>query len=146
MPSITSICSATSRFSRAFSFSNSLSRLASGPFIPPNWFRQRWNVVSLTPSPLQTSGIEAPPLGSNIEIKPYVSSGVSTDLTGTVPVRNDGHADAGVDLEEEIARVSIHGTLHVLGYDHPEGEERLASPMWERQERLLARLARGARA
>ena len=49
-------------------------------------------------------------------------------------------------VREELARVVVHGTLHVLGHDHPEGEERLASPMWERQERLLARLAGGARA
>jgi ssRNA-specific RNase YbeY (16S rRNA maturation enzyme) len=32
----------------------------------------------------------------------------------------------------------VHGTLHVLGYDHPDGEERTASAMWQRQERLLA--------
>jgi ssRNA-specific RNase YbeY (16S rRNA maturation enzyme) len=32
----------------------------------------------------------------------------------------------------------VHGTLHVLGHDHPSvGRE--ASPMWRRQERLLAR-------
>jgi ssRNA-specific RNase YbeY (16S rRNA maturation enzyme) len=33
----------------------------------------------------------------------------------------------------------VHGTLHVLGYDHPEGEARTHSPMWRRQERALAR-------
>ena len=46
-----------------------------------------------------------------------------------------------VQLREELRRLVIHGTLHVLGYDHPEGEERLASPMWRRQEQLLRRLA-----
>lgn len=44
----------------------------------------------------------------------------------------------GVSLTEELARLAIHGTLHVLGYDHPEGEERLESPMFERQEQLLS--------
>ncbi len=44
---------------------------------------------------------------------------------------------------EELRRLLIHGLLHVLGHDHPEGERRTASPMWRRQERLLARLARG---
>jgi probable rRNA maturation factor len=48
-------------------------------------------------------------------------------------------ADAGVPLREEILRLAIHGTLHVLGYDHPEGSERAGSPMYLRQEELLAR-------
>lgn len=47
-----------------------------------------------------------------------------------------------IPVREELARLVVHGTLHVLGYDHPEGEERLASAMWTLQERLLARLAR----
>lgn len=49
-------------------------------------------------------GIEAPPLGSNIEIKPYVSSGVSTDLTGATPVRNDAQIDAGADLKWAVTQ------------------------------------------
>jgi probable rRNA maturation factor len=45
--------------------------------------------------------------------------------------------ELGVGLEEELLRVSIHGTLHVLGHDHPEGPERMESPMFKRQEALL---------
>ena len=45
--------------------------------------------------------------------------------------------DLGVPLAEELARLAIHGTLHVLGHDHPEGEEREQSPMFSLQERLL---------
>ena len=41
---------------------------------------------------------------------------------------------------EEVARLVVHGVLHVLGYDHAEDETRVASPMWRRQERLLARV------
>jgi len=41
--------SATSRWSRASSCSNPLRRLASSAFLPPDWFRQRWQVCSLTP-------------------------------------------------------------------------------------------------
>ena len=44
----------------------------------------------------------------------------------------------GRGVREELARLVIHGTLHVLGHDHPDGTERTASPMWRRQERLLA--------
>lgn len=43
----------------------------------------------------------------------------------------------GVSLDEELARLTIHGTLHVLGHDHPQGPERLQSPMFVLQERLL---------
>lgn len=42
-----------------------------------------------------------------------------------------------VDAVEEIVRLAIHGTLHVLGWDHPDGEARLRSPMWDTQERLV---------
>jgi len=51
-------------------------------------------------------------------------------------------ARVGRGVREEIARLVIHGTLHVLGHDHPDGEDRTASPMWRRQERLVARLTR----
>ena len=40
----------------------------------------------------------------------------------------------GIPLREEITRLVIHGTLHVLGYDHPQGEGRTTSEMWHRQE------------
>ena len=43
----------------------------------------------------------------------------------------------GVPLREELARLAIHGVLHVLGHDHPEGDDRFASPMYVLQERLL---------
>lgn len=44
----------------------------------------------------------------------------------------------GVGVREELARVVVHGTLHTLGYDHPDGEDRTDSDMWRRQERILA--------
>ena len=49
-----------------------------------------------------------------------------------------------VPVREELARLVIHGTLHTLGLEHPEGEERLASPMWRAQEKYLrAAIRRG---
>jgi probable rRNA maturation factor len=51
--------------------------------------------------------------------------------------RDNAHRLRG-SVREEMERLVVHGTLHVLGYDHPEGSARTASPMWQRQETLLA--------
>jgi probable rRNA maturation factor len=54
-------------------------------------------------------------------------------------------AEAGVPLPEELVRLVVHGTLHVLGHDHPEGEDRLASPMFQLQEQLVEEILGGAK-
>jgi probable rRNA maturation factor len=46
----------------------------------------------------------------------------------------------GVDLTEEILRLVIHGTLHVVGHDHPDGPDRDSSEMYRLQEELLRSL------
>ena len=43
----------------------------------------------------------------------------------------------GIPVREELIRLVVHGTLHVLGLDHPEDERRSRSPMWRRQERYV---------
>jgi probable rRNA maturation factor len=47
----------------------------------------------------------------------------------------------GISLREELVRLVVHGTLHALGHDHPEGTERTRSAMWRRQERYVEALA-----
>jgi probable rRNA maturation factor len=47
----------------------------------------------------------------------------------------------GIPLRQELIRLVVHGTLHALGRDHPEGEERTRSTMWRRQERYVEALA-----
>lgn len=50
-------------------------------------------------------------------------------------------AARGIPLRQELIRLVVHGTLHVLGWEHPEDETRMRSPMWRRQERYVERLA-----
>ncbi len=51
----------------------------------------------------------------------------------------------GCTVREELVRLTVHGVLHALGFEHPEGAERQRSPMWRRQERWVRRLrAEGA--
>lgn len=47
-----------------------------------------------------------------------------------------------VSVEEELARLTVHGVLHVLGFDHPAGEERLSSLMWQLQEQIVNSVVR----
>lgn len=53
-------------------------------------------------------------------------------------------AEVGVSAREELVRLTVHGTLHVLGHDHAEGEERQRGEMWRLQEDLVTRIL-GAR-
>ncbi len=46
-----------------------------------------------------------------------------------------------VSREEELLRLVVHGTLHVLGYEHPDGEGRILSLMWRVQERYVRALS-----
>jgi probable rRNA maturation factor len=53
-----------------------------------------------------------------------------------VPVCEQSSRKRGLPLHDEVARMLIHGTLHLLGYDHASQEER--SEMQRRQRRYLA--------
>jgi len=59
------------------------------------------------------------------------------DIYVCPPVAQRNAKSLGIAASEELSRLIVHGTLHVLGYDHPQGEGRTASPMWKRQERIL---------
>lgn len=45
--------------------------------------------------------------------------------------------DMGIPWPQELRRLVIHGVLHVLGYDHPDGDARLTSDMWLIQEQIV---------
>ena len=59
-----------------------------------------------------------------------------------VHAQGPGKETAG-GVDQELVRLAVHGTLHVLGYDHPNGAGRTRSTMWRRQERYVRRLANG---
>ncbi|HEX2165847.1 MAG TPA: rRNA maturation RNase YbeY [Longimicrobiales bacterium] len=48
-----------------------------------------------------------------------------------------------VSAAEELARLAVHGTLHILGHDHPDGSERLKSEMWQLQEKVVKQVVEG---
>ena len=47
-------------------------------------------------------------------------------------------AEKGVTIEDHASHLLVHGTLHLLGYDH--GDDAQATDMEEREVRALARL------
>ena len=49
-------------------------------------------------------GIEAPPLGRNVELKPYVTSGLRTDAAAAVPIDDELSADAGLDVKWSLTQ------------------------------------------
>lgn len=52
--------------------------------------------------------------------------------------------ELSIALDEELLRLAIHGALHLFGHDHEEGEERVGSEMFRRQEEILEKvLGRG---
>ena len=55
-------------------------------------------------------------------------------------VARDNAKRQGISAGEELLRLVVHGTLHVLGHDHPSGATRTKSRMWRKQERILARV------
>ena len=67
------------------------------------------------------------------------------DIYIAVDVARSAARDRGIPLRDELVRLVVHGTLHVLGHDHPEDESRVDSPMWLLQERLVKRVLRTGR-
>jgi probable rRNA maturation factor len=55
-------------------------------------------------------------------------------------VARDNARRQRVPAGQELLRLVVHGTLHVLGYEHPDARSRTESLMWRKQERILARV------
>lgn len=67
----------------------------------------------------------------------YICPDAAARWVAQVPQRGSA------SVSEELVRLAVHGTLHVLGYDHPDGPARTRSVMWRRQERYVRRLLSG---
>ncbi len=67
---------------------------------------------------------------------------VVADIYIAPPVARENARRHGVSLREELFRLVVHGVLHALGHDHPDGDARFKSAMWRRQETLLKRITR----
>lgn len=55
-------------------------------------------------------------------------------------VASESAEEHGETLARELARLVVHGVLHVLGHDHPEDDSRYESEMFAIQERILTEL------
>jgi probable rRNA maturation factor len=61
------------------------------------------------------------------------------DIVISLPALGRNAAEFGVDSDEELKRLVLHGLLHLSGMDH--GDNDASQPMLVRQEILLASLA-----
>lgn len=60
------------------------------------------------------------------------------DILVSVPRAEEQADAAGHPLEAEVQLLIVHGTLHLLGYDHAEAAEK--ARMWKAQAEVLERL------
>ncbi len=70
--------------------------------------------------------------------RPVADAPVTGDLYICPDVARTNARQWKVPVRQEVARLVIHGTLHTLGLEHPEGDDRVQSPMWQVQESVLA--------
>ncbi len=72
------------------------------------------------------------------EIDPETGAPYLGDLILSVPRAAQQAEAAGCRLEEEAQLLVVHGTLHLLGHDHAEPQEK--ERMWQAQAEVMVRL------
>jgi probable rRNA maturation factor len=60
------------------------------------------------------------------------------DILIAVPVAEQQSVARGHGLGDELSLLAVHGTLHLLGYDH--GDQETSEQMWQLQEQILGQL------
>ncbi len=71
--------------------------------------------------------------GTPDEEAPYLG-----DIAIAVPIAEKQAKEGGHSLKAELQLLAVHGTLHLLGYDHEEPEDK--KKMWWVQSSILAQL------
>lgn len=83
--------------------------------------------------PTDVLSFPAPELPPEVSEDPYLGDIAISLPTAQKQAQADGHS-----LQEELQLLSVHGTLHLLGYDHEEADEQ--DEMWGVQNEILALL------
>ncbi len=63
------------------------------------------------------------------------------DIAISIPMARRQAAQGGHPLKDELLLLAVHGTLHLLGFDHEEPEQKKV--MWWTQNSILAQLGAG---
>lgn len=90
-----------------------------------------WRGKDATTDVLSFSQIEGESVGGD--------SRMLGDVVISVPVLERQAADGGWTVEEELARLLLHGVLHLLGFDHEDADD--ARTMRSEEGRIVAALA-----
>jgi probable rRNA maturation factor len=72
------------------------------------------------------------------ETDPETARSYLGDILISVPHAGEQAKAAGHTLEAEVQLLTVHGTLHLLGYDHAEAKEK--KRLWKAQAEVLERL------
>jgi probable rRNA maturation factor len=74
----------------------------------------------------------------SLETDPETNELYLGDILISIPRAKQQAEVAGHPLEAEVQLLTVHGTLHLLGYDHASDEEK--NIMWNEQAKVLERL------
>jgi probable rRNA maturation factor len=77
--------------------------------------------------------VAVPLTGIDNDEAPYLG-----DIAISVPMAKRQAKAGGHSLKSELQLLTVHGTLHLLGYDHEEAEEKKL--MWAAQSSILAQV------
>ncbi len=72
------------------------------------------------------------------ETDPETGAPYLGDILISIPRATEQAQAAGHPVEAEVQLLVVHGTLHLLGHDHAEAEEK--ARMWEAQAEVMSRL------